>query len=148
MTIERIPPEQQLPAHYLKYYGIEMSISGRVTTNSQIWRVVFELLSNCSENRIRESDAHPTKIDVTFEPGKVTVEDNFVYQNPEAVLQNILSIRDSGRPQTTRSPDNDGLRLGGAGIFTSVKILKELNGSLNYHIKAGTIVAVGTWKEV
>jgi hypothetical protein len=153
MSAEFLPPEVSVPETYRKHYNVKVEFSGliptypadgKITTGSQVWGVVFELLSNCVENRIPESDIGAKKITVTFQPGQVTVEDDFVYEEPEPVLERILAIRDSGKPFTTKPPE-DGYTAGGCGIYTSTKTIRELGGNLDYHIKDGTIVAVATW---
>ncbi len=158
MTVEitEAHPELSLPIVYKKNYQCEVIIKGKippygidseVDENFLAWSIAFELINNCVENRVPGSEIGAKQIQVTFEHGKIVVEDDFIYENPEEVLASIITIRDSGKPQTTRPIEEDlGFPLGGVGIFTTVKSLKDYGGELNYFIKDGTIVAIATWK--
>jgi hypothetical protein len=153
MNAEFQSPEKSIPKSYLKYYGTTVVFAGEIppynpgeiTIESEVWQVVLELLSNCVENRLPESDAGAKNITVTFEPGKATVEDDFVYEKPEAVLKQILQMRDSERPTTTKHSE-DRFPSGGMGLYNSTKTLRKLGGDLDYYVKDGTIVAVATWE--
>lgn len=152
MSAEKLSPELSIPESFQKYYGVKVIIRGPAPIfnpnqnlgSNYIWGVVTELTSNCVENRIPNRKIGAKNITVIFEPGKVTVEDDFVYANPEPVLELILRIRDSGKPFTTK-PLDDGFPDGGIGILTSTSRLQKLGGKLNYYIKNGTIVAVATF---
>lgn len=71
---------------------------------SDLWQVVLELISNCVENRISGSNEGAKNKQVTFESGKLTVEDDFICPNPEQDLHKIIKIRDSKKPTTTKEP--------------------------------------------
>lgn len=153
MSVEHLSPEAAVQETYRRNYGATVVVKGdipeydleNVTTGTKVWTVVFELLNNCAENRLLGSSVGAKRIEVIFEPGKVTVKDDFVYERPKEVLKLILEIRDSREPRTTK-PFIKGRFPGGAGIFTSTKTLRELGGNLDYYVEDGTIVAVGTWK--
>lgn len=154
MSAEIQHPETSLAESYLKYYGVNITFSGEIPTiisgetnmQSDMWHVVFELISNCVHNRMPESSEGAKDIQVTFESGKLTVEDDFICPNPEQDLQKILKIRDSKKPITTKEPE-DGLPAGGAGIYTSIRKLEKYGGRLDYTIKDKKIVAIATWEE-
>lgn len=116
------------------------------SVNEDVWHILHELINNCVGNRIPGSSLGATEITATFNSGRLTVEDNFTYTNPEEVLERILQIRDSGRPMTTRARDpKDESLFGGAGIAGTILRLKKYGGKLDYRIQDGTIVAEITW---
>lgn len=126
----------------------DLDLDGPQNINSDIWKIVGELIRNCVTNKIPDNKIGATEVVVTFEKGKLTVEDNFVYENPEEVLAKILQIRDSGKPGTTKGKDpNFRFPIGGAGIAETLRRLKSYDGKLDYRIKDRTIVAEVTWKD-
>ena len=109
---------------------------------------IAELVSNCVTNRVPGLDAGAKRIEIKFGTRELTVRDDFVYEDPEEILQRLRNIIASGRPKTTKLPDPDlGYPLGGMGIFTIVQALREHDGELSYFTENGTIVSKIKWEK-
>jgi|SaaInlStandDraft_3_1057020.scaffolds.fasta_scaffold81789_1 hypothetical protein len=147
---ERIP-HINLIEGYEKHYQVDAHFDGEIPADhggdlrDAIWGKVAELINNCVENRIPGSDEGASNVWISFEVGKLTIKDDFEYDDPEAVLKAIIAIRDSGKPKTTRLDDEGKPGIGGMGIYSASRFFSEYGGWLNYYVENNTIVAEGTW---
>jgi hypothetical protein len=149
VEVEKNSPAETFSSHFLEHHGVEINFEGIIPSedneNTLLWGIVSELLDNCVENRIPGSDAKPQHINVTFEEGRITMEDDFVYENPEEVLETINKFIEAGGG-TTKPPHPDfDFPIGGWGIALVLNMLQKSGGGIKYEIKDGTIKTIATW---
>ena len=130
---------------FQEMYGAKVVFEGPMPDrNNLVWQFVMELVLNCVTNRLLENpNAGAKKVCVFFEPGKLTIRDDFVYPNPESVVKFLAQVVASGKFISTKPKGT----IGGVGIYSIVEDLKPVNGSLTYHEENGTIVAVVEWDD-
>ena len=149
VEIKKDSPAETFSSHFLKHHGVEINFEGIIPSEDDektlLWGVVSELLDNCVENRIPDSDAKPKHINVTFEENRVTIEDDFIYENPEEILEKINKfIKTGGGTTKPLHPDFD-FPIGGWGIASVLNILQKSGGGIKYEIKNGTIKVIVIW---
>lgn len=91
--------------------------------------MVWELTDNCADQ-----EAH--RVQITYNPGILIIEDDVTHGNPQAILANI----NSENPQTHTDDIERGF-----GITRMRELLKKRNGSLIYKETDGRIIACASW---
>jgi hypothetical protein len=104
--------------------------------------IASELIDNCVDKGAKN-------VFLTITNNSMTIEDDFVEQNPEKVLELLNKIKSSHRWVTTKNRQRKEAGCatdGGMGIFQTMNTLKLFEGDLNYYIVDQKIVAKVTWK--
>ncbi|KKR99064.1 MAG: hypothetical protein UU51_C0033G0007 [Microgenomates group bacterium GW2011_GWC1_41_20] len=104
--------------------------------------IASELIDNCVDKGAKN-------VFLTITPNSMVIEDDFVEQNPEKVLELLSKIKSSHKWVTTKDKQRKEAGCatdGGMGIFQTMNTLKLFEGDLNYYIVDQKIVAEVTWK--